>query len=96
MSKKVMALEVENFNKKNPAGLFYQTIADCMCHEVLVLLSCKGLWFLVPHEVMKECDATMQQRKRNEEALNIMPPITITVQQCIPIPSETAKILLEL
>ncbi len=96
MSKKIMVLEVEKFGDIRTAVLSYQTIADCMSTEVLVMLSCKGAHYLVPHEIMKECDTMVYQHNRDREALNTLPPITVAREQCIPIPGETAKILLEL
>ncbi len=64
--------------------------------ERLALIQCDGLYYLVPHEIMSECLMVINQRERNKNDLNILSPITIGIQQCIPIPSETAKILLEL
>ncbi len=69
---------------------------DMVREKRLLMFGWSGVYWLVPHEVMKECDMAVRQCKRNEDALSPLPPITITLQQCIPIPGETAKILLEL
>ena len=62
----------------------------------LLMLCWSGVYWLIPHEVAKECAVALKQHRKNKEAYNTMPPVTINIQQCIPIPSETAKILLEL
>lgn len=72
------------------------TFDDTIRDGQLVMLQHGGLYFLVPREILQECALLLERRKKDEEAFNILPPITIIVQQCIPIPSETAKILLEL
>jgi len=62
----------------------------------LVMLQHDGLYWLVPIEITRESILILEHRDRSEGNHNALPPVTITLQQCIPIPSETAKILLEL
>ncbi|MCP4598500.1 hypothetical protein [Neptuniibacter sp.] len=70
--------------------------ADVVNGECLIMLQWEGLYWLVPYEILVECDMLLKHRDKYEDSYNILPPVSITVQQCIPIPGETAKILLEL
>lgn len=72
------------------------TVGEMVCCQELVVLHWEGMFWLIPHEVMKECHASSHNYAKIKDSLNVLPPITITLQQCIPIPGETAKILLEL
>ena len=62
----------------------------------LVMLQFNGLYHLIPREIMDECVMLLDHRAKSEGDYSVLPPVTITLQQCIPIPGETAKILLEL
>ena len=64
--------------------------------EELIMLQRNGMYWLVPIEIIKESVMVLEHRDKSEKDYNVLPPVTITVEQCIPIPSETAKILMEL
>lgn len=74
-------------------GSFFKGMAE---KKQLLMLGWSGMYWLVPHEAMSECVTIMDQRQKSLEVFNAPPPVTISIEQCIPIPSETAKILLEL
>ena len=71
-------------------------IEDLVDSKQLVMLRWEGMSWLIPYEIMVECRMLLIHRDKHEDSYNILSPVTITIQQCIPIPSETAKILLEL
>lgn len=65
-------------------------------NKQLLMLGWSGMYWLVPHEVANNIMLQIDLQEKLEGTLNTMHPLTIELQQCIPIPSETAKILLEL
>ena len=74
-------------------GSLFEDIAK---NQQLLMFGWSGMYWLVPHEIMEECVTTIQQQKGDEGTFNALPPVTITLEQCIPIPGETAKILVGL
>lgn len=79
-----------------PYSISYEKFQSVFQHKNLILWVDKGLNFLVPRETIQEIALAINQREKFEDALNCLPPLTIQAHQCIPIPSETAKILIEL
>lgn len=65
-------------------------------YKHLALLQWQGMYWLIPIELLMECELLLKHRLKNKEAYNMMSRVVISVSQCIPIPSKTAKILLEL
>jgi len=73
------------------------TSHDKVDYKHLTMLQWEGLYWLIPIEILRECELILKQRLQDKIIFcNVLPPVTINIQQCIPIPSETAKILLEL
>lgn len=98
MSNKILVADMDNIEPAIPLVVNNcdDMINDVITTKRLLMFRCNGLHFLVPWEVLKECAMALEQRKQFEDAYNRLPPVTISVSQCIPIPSETAKILLGL
>ena len=69
---------------------------DIFQHRKLILWQWDGLYFLVPREIIQDAALMLDQLDKSKGALNGVPIPIIKTYQCIPIPSETAKILLEL
>lgn len=91
---KIRVLEVRNFDTLKFIRLSRDTTTQCADLEQLVMLSCKGLYFLVPYEILQDNAARFY--KKIDGSFNPSLPPEIGLHQCIPIPSETAKILMEL
>ena len=64
--------------------------------KVLTMFHEDGMYWLLPMEVQKELVMLVEYRNATENDYSMMLPVNITLEQCIPIPSETAKILMEL
>ncbi len=76
--------------------LSLEDFQDIFQHRKLILWQWDGLYFLVPREVVQNIALVLDQLKKSEDNLNSTPTPLVKTYQCIPIPSETAKILLEL
>ncbi len=100
MSKKIMLISIDGIDK--PIDIVALLAADnataseIVCCRELVVLHWEGMFWLIPHEVMKECSASLHNYARSKDDLNVLPRVTITLHQCVLIPGETAMILLEL
>ena len=62
----------------------------------LLMFSCGGLYWLVPYEVVKNYAMSAHIKYKSTDVYSIPSLDNITIEQCIPIPSETARILLGL
>lgn len=75
-----------------------EIIKDAVSNERLIMLMHDGLHFLLPFEIAQNCMDVLQNQERRDSATthNTLPPASITLEQCIPIPSRTASILMTL
>ncbi len=95
-------MKIQVHNIEGPDTLIYAIDFDAArsdktdSYKQLAMLQWEGMYWLVPIEILWECAMLLKRRNKSEDTYNILQPVSITVQQCIPIPSETAKILLGL
>ncbi len=98
MSKKIRVFAVEDTNRAINVLRFFgsRTFNEIITGKQLVILRSEGLYFLIPRETMLESSVLHGYQNTASNNYNLSPCISISIGQCIPIPSETAKILLEL
>ena len=75
-----------------------EVLKGAVAGEQLIIFVCEGLHYLLPFEIAQNCMDVLQNQERRDSATthNTLPPASITLEQCIPIPSRTASILMTL
>jgi len=91
---KITVLEIRDLNTLKHIRLSRDTITQHADLEQLIMLSCEGLYFLIPYEILE--NNAVKFYKKMDGQFSPSPPPAIGLHQCIPIPSETAKILAKL